>query len=262
MRAGRLGRHLGKSAISDRLLLPASLVDPFPHESPLSTFDGNSGQTKLPDLGNFQYGNCVFVSYVYARMLKAWWRGTQPTGNATDTSVWPTLPQVVTAYFKYQGSPNPTNFLWSQQMGYDRGCDQGQALLWFTENSIGPMGPLDAFAELPTEGQLYQGAMAAFGCVIDDIVVFQEMMNATNAGQIWDQTTGTVVGGHSTVNAYRSPSDGSTWTWTIDQPFTWPNRRATLEQGWVILDADELNSPAGAQLWSDIAALKAEAPSS
>lgn len=179
--------------------------------------------------------NCVFVSYVYTRALYLWLAGVLPPGD-WDPLFLPSMDDVLTAYFTYEGSPNPTDYAWSEANGYDMGCDQGDALLWFTKNSIGPLGPIEGgFALLPgnAEGQLYQGAMQEFGVVIDDIIVFQEMMNEFDSDQPWSATSGTMVGAHSTACTYRSPEDGYTATWCLEWPFTWPNRRATIEQGWV-----------------------------
>lgn len=259
MSAGKLGRKLGKSSISGHLLLEAIMVDPFPVISPYSTFDGRVGLTSMPDLGNMQYGCCVWVDYVYTRMLNAWMAGTQPVGNFTDYTVWPTKAQTLTSYFTYQGSPRPGDFVWSEANGYDNGADEGEALLWHTKHSIGPLGPAAAFAELPPGGPIYQGAMATFGVVTDDIVVFDEMMDEFNAGQPWSATAGTVAGGHSTASVYRDPLEGMTATWTKFWPFTWPNRRATLEQAWLILDEDQLKAQKffnGAKLQADIKALQ------
>jgi hypothetical protein len=259
---GKYGRHLGKSEIGARLALEPRLKNPFPYVSPESTFDGRCGVTALPDLGNLAYGCCVFVDYVYSRMLNAWKAGTQPVGNWSDYTVWPTMDQNLTAYFIYQGSPKPTDFVWSAENGYDNGCDQADAYLWFTMNEIGPLSKLLAFMQLPAGGQIYQGAMQVFGVVTDDIVVSAVMEDQFSAGEPWSDTAlKTIVGGHSTASTYRDPKQGYTATWCVEWPYTWPNRRATLEEAYLILDEDQLHSQTyfdATELLEALAALQAE----
>lgn len=257
---GKYGRHMGKSHLSDRLLLAPRLTDPFPYVNPDSTFDGTSGIEDLPDLGNLLYGCCVWVDYVYSCAIIMWLSGALKPG-VWDLSVLPNIDQVLTNYFIYQGSPKPTDYVWSQQNGYDNGADEGDALLYFSKNKVGPLDELAAFVELPTEGELYEGAIQTFGVVTDDILVSSEMQQEFQNNQPWASLATDWVGGHSTANSYRSPAYAKTATWLKQWQQTWPNRRLVLEQGWLLLTKAQLDAQKffdGAKLQADVATLADE----
>jgi len=256
--AGKLGRKMGVSEIGSKFKLSDYLVDPFPNVNPDSTFDGTCGATELGMLGNDQYGCCVWAGYVHTRMLNAWLAKEQPVGNINDTSVWPTEEQVVTSYFIYEGSPGG-----QPDPAYDNGADIGEALLWFMDNSIGPLGPLGGFAQVNDFGEMYEGAIQTFGVIYDGILVSQEMMNEFSAGQPWSSTATDWIGGHCAPHAYRSPKVGKAATWAQFEEFTWPNWQVTREEAYVLFTPEQMKAPGGvfngvqvAKLEADIKALK------
>lgn len=246
---GRLPSRLEVPKLSDYM------TDPFPQVDPRSTFDGTSGiKTGLGMLGNDTYGDCVFAGYVHTYMLNAWLAGEQPAGNVPNPAVWPTQDQVLTAYFTYGGSPQPTNYVWSAQNGYDNGADMATAALWFTKNTIGPLPKLAAFASVADSGEIYEGAMQAFGTVWTGIMVSNEMLSEYQAEQPWSSLATDWVGGHCVPHSYRSPTLGKCVTWGQEQEFTWPNWRVVREEAFVLLTEEQLK----AQKFFDAAKLQAD----
>jgi len=199
-------------------------------------------------------------------MRNSWLAGETAPG---DLSLWPSSTQNLTAYFTFQGSPNPSDFAWSQDNGYDNGCDLGVALLWFLTHQIGKMPLLKRFAGCPTNGQFFQGGIGAFGVFYDAILVSSEMMNASEQSPIqpWNSTATDWIGGHCAPVIFRSPEQADYDTWDLVQPGDWPNWRAIREQGAVLLTSEIVAAPDGTyhglavnDLDSDTAALAKEFP--
>jgi hypothetical protein len=263
-KAGKLGNR-GFSELGARVKLKNYLTgnsDPFPWVSPGSTFNGTSLVSQLGTLGNDVWGDCVFAAYVHIRMLNAWLFGTQPVGNYTDYSVWPTDDQTITAYLTYNGSPDPTDHNPNgPNAAYDNGADPGEALAWFMTNPVGPLPPLEedggGWADASDFGEEYEGEMSVFGCTYNSVMVSQEAMNEFDAGQPWTSTATDFIGGHMIPHSYRDPSVGKAVTWGVEQPFSWPWWRVARVQTFVVLTKELLTSKVvnGAQLTADIKAL-------
>jgi hypothetical protein len=256
---GKLGAPIGGTKHKDHeasLMLSKHLraagVSPFPYTSPFSTSDMTSGVRACGVLGNDKYGNCVVAAFIHALMFNAWLRGDQPVGNYMDFSVWPTTYQAVVAYFTCSGSPNPADFDWSVQNGYDTGLDPLEFLVWVYNNGIGPIKPLKetggAFASTLDYGQEYQGGIAQYGCDYVSINVDQEMMNATNQNQPWNSTDPQWIGGHMVIHTYRDPVKYKCETWGEEQAGDFANFRATRTGSYVILTPADADSPVGASL--------------
>lgn len=237
--------------------------DPFPYVNPLSTFDGTSGVAQLGMLGNDVWGDCVFAGYVHARMLQAWLAGVQPVGNYSDTAVWPSDDEVITAYLKYNGSPDPGDHNPNgPNAAYDNGADPDEALAWFMENAIGPLSPLGegdgGYADVNDYGEELEGGIAGFGVLWNAVMVSQEAMNEFQAGLPFSSTATDFIGGHLFPISYRDAEKGKGPTWGIEQEFTWPWWRVSRELSRVILSPEILKALKffdATQLKADVRAL-------
>lgn len=292
----KLGRHMGKSPVLERLAIDKYLtgqVDPFPYSNPKSTFDGTTGGATTGMLGNGPdptvpgfagAGNCFFRAAQVTQMRNSWLAGETKPG---DLSLWPTTVQNLEAYFVFQGAPafaawcsqngyqttDPAApaayFTWCQGSGYDNGCDVGVGLIYLLTQPIGKMPLVKRFAGVPTNGQFFQGGIGAFGVFFDGILVSQEMMTASTSTppQPWDSTATDWIGGHCAPVIFRSPTQADYDTWDMVQPGDWENWRAIREEGAVILDNEIVIAPDGTyhgvavnDLDSDIAVLAKEFP--
>lgn len=260
---GKLGKRPVPSELGQSIKLKNYMAgEPFPYVSPTSSVDFSSDVLAWGMLGNDDYGDCTFAGRVHMEMGNAWYNKQQAVGN-TSASVWPTYDQTLTSYFTYEGSPQPSNYTWSEQNGYDNGADMGQLLLWFMTHDVGPLGPIGGFASIDiTDGQEYQGAFSAFGGLYVGLLVNQEMMNETDAGEPWTSTATDWIGGHCIWHAKRGPTWGTAITWGQQQLFSWENWRATRQEAYVVFTREMMEAPGGkfngvnvAQLKSDLADL-------
>lgn len=219
-------------------------------------------------LGNDYYGDCGIAGDAHTCMAAAWLGGELPVGSLTNPGL-PTYNQATTTYFTYEGSPQPSNFQWSEDNGYDNGVDLGQYLLWRTKNKMGPLAEIGGFAQIDDFGEMYEGAFAVFGAVYVGIMVNSEMM-ADVQNTPWTAWTSTATdweGGHCVVHVYRDPTWGKAVTWGGLINFSWENWRAIREEAYVIFTPAQMAAPGGiwkgpggvainvAKLKSDITAL-------
>lgn len=187
-----------------------------------ATFDHTNGFSGFQMLGNGPdptltvhkgqpVGDCGFVMTVNAALVDGLETGesfTMPSSNL-----------VVTDYLRYDhgqdlGVSNPQLFTYWHKVG----------LPW-AATSTNPDGKLHSWADVnANDWDETMAATNAFGCVALEIVVWQSMMEATQAGEPWDwsrSTDTTPLGGHDVLGFARVDlDDGVLATWGMRQQFT------------------------------------------
>ena len=178
----------------------------FDHTNGWDHFEmlGNGPDPTLHVNGGQPVGDCGFVMTVNAACVDA---------LETDESfTMPSSDVVVGDYLRYNrgrdiGVQNPQLFDYWHTVGLPWG---GQLHSWADVNSY--------------DWDESMAATNAFGCLALEIVVWQEMMEAANAGDAWDwtpQTDDTPVGGHDVLAiAKLGPGEAELVTWSLRQPFT------------------------------------------
>lgn len=178
----------------------------FDHTDGFDGFEilGNGPDPTLTVNHGQPVGDCGFVMTVNASLVDALETGepfTMPTSN-----------EVVTDYFVFDhgqdvGVANPALFGYWNKVGLPWG---GKLHSWSDVN-------YHDFDEA-------MAATNAFGCLALEIVVWQEMMEQTNAGEPWDwnpHTDTTPEGGHDVLAiAKLNGTEGELVTWGIRQKFT------------------------------------------
>jgi hypothetical protein len=260
----KLGRKPGVSAIGSRFPLSDYLVGATPSFPIYNGDDDFTGSiTDWGMLGNgpdplvtnqgpgFEgVGDCGPAADYHKAMADA-----QTVGEAIPSVTGQVPNELVADYLTYDN-------------GADNGVDLGQWLLYRTTHTLAGLPKIGGFAQIavggpPTSGnEQYQSCFHLFGGVYVGILVNQEMMNASLAGQIWNSTATDWIGGHCVIHLARNPQQGVCITWGMKQAFTWANWHATREEAYVIFTEEMMAAPDGvfhgvnvAQLKADIAAL-------
>lgn len=154
--------------------------------------------------GGRPVGDCGFVMTVNASLID--------TLETNEQWVWPSSNEVGGDYLRYNhgqdiGVQNPQLFSYWHSVGLPWG---GKLHSWADVNHF--------------DWDETMAAGNAFGTLALEIVVWREMMEATNAGDAWDwtpTTDDTPEGGHDTAFIARlDATTGELVTWGLRQPFT------------------------------------------
>lgn len=198
-------KPVGLPKISNVAQIPDSPPS-FDHTNGWDGFEilGNGPDKTLTVNGGKPAGDCGFVMTVNAACVDALETAepfTMPTSNA-----------VVLDYFRYNH-------------GADRGVQNPQLFNYWHTVGLPWGGKLHSWADANHyDFDESMAACNAFGCLALEIVVWQEMMEASNAGEPWDWTPATddtPEGGHDTLCIARVNGDGGELiTWGLRQPFT------------------------------------------
>lgn len=256
---GKLGRKPGRSLPAGTLQLENYFTDYYT-EDPLPAWNSNqpsdytSGVEQWGILGNDDYGDCGFAARVHLEEANAWTGKEQPVGNISDTAVWPTYDQVVTAYFTYEGSPggepNPE---------YDNGVELSAVLQYWMTNPLSTLKPIGGYAQFDvTNGPLFQSCIHLFGGVYVGILVSSEAMDEFSNGQPWTSTATDWEGGHCVPILMRNTLYGRCITWGVQQEFSWPWWRVSREEGYVVFSEEMMNAPGGVWNGINVAKLKTD----
>lgn len=198
-------RPIGLPKLTNVAQIPDA-PDTFDHTNGWDHFQmlGNGPDPTLHVHGGQPVGDCGFVMTVNISAIDALETGEPFTMPSSDL--------VVTDYLRYNrgqdiGVQNPALFNYWHTVGLPWG---GKLHSWADVNHYD-------WDEVMAAGN-------AFGTLALEIVVWREMMEATNAGDAWDWTPATddtPEGGHDTTfNARIDATTGELITWGVRQPFT------------------------------------------
>ena len=252
---GKLGRKPGRSLPVGTLQLEDYLTsDPLPPWGSNQASDFTSAVKSWGILGNDDYGDCGFAAKVHLDMANSWTAKEQPAGNISDTAVWPTYDQVVTAYFTYEGSPGG-----KPDPQFDNGVALADVLKYWMTNPLANLKPIGGYAQFDvTNGPLFQSAIQAFGGVYVGILVSNEAMSQFSAGQPWTSTATDWDGGHCVPILMRNSAYGKCITWGQIQQFSWGWWRTAREEAYVVFSQEMMNAPGGVWNGVNVSKLKAD----
>ena len=201
--------------------------------------------------GNDTVGDCTIACIAHMIML-----ATAHTG----TMVVPTTEEVLAVYSAITGY-DPSD------PSTDTGANIADVLNYWQKTGItigGAVHKIVAWAQIDqTNRTEVEQALWLFGGVDLGIEVYQSMMDQTNAGQAWDNPSGSDLGGHS-VPIFGYGSEGCTCvTWGALQQMGWPCFQRICSEAYCVITQDWINQLSGktysgfnlAQLQADLAAL-------
>lgn len=178
----------------------------FDHTNGFAGFEmlGNGPDKTLTVNGGRPVGDCGFVMSVNTAWVDALETGEPFTAPTSDV--------VVTDYLRYNH-------------GQDIGVRNPQLFSYWHTVGLPWGGKLHSWADVNVyDFDESMACLNAFGCLALEIVVWREMMEATNAGDVWDwtpQTDDTPLGGHDVAGIARvDATTGELVTWGARQAFT------------------------------------------